>query len=53
MVMVVVNESDGDINGRVGGVKVRAVASDHCCYCILVHMILQHIGIHNSAYSSI
>ena len=39
MVMVVVNGSDGDINGRVGGVKVRAVASDHCCYCILAHMI--------------
>ena len=25
-----VNGSDGDINGRVGGVKVR-VASDRCC----------------------
>ena len=37
---------DGDINGRVGRVKVRAVASDHCCSCILAHMILQHIGIY-------
>ena len=25
-----VNGSDGDINGRVGGVEVRVV-SDHCC----------------------
>ena len=43
MVMVMVNGTDGDINGRVGGVKVRAVASDHCCYRIM------HIGAYDSA----